>query len=69
MFNRILNSTLPNNFLQLKEGLRRSFPQGNFGLLLPHNSLDLHQTQKQNEILDSPIFLISLEQKYKGIIY
>ena len=26
MFNRILNVTLPNNFLKLEEGLRRIFP-------------------------------------------
>ena len=26
MFNRILNATLPNNFLKLEQGLRRIFP-------------------------------------------
>ena len=45
MFDRILNGTLPNNILEVGEGLRRSFPplELHKGLTLPPNSLDLHQ--------------------------
>ena len=49
-FDRILNATLPNNLLQLKEGLRRSFPP-----------LELHK-----KILDShclPLLLIYINNK------
>ena len=67
IFDRILNASLTNNLLQLEESLRRGFPSLglNKGILdipcLPPNSLDLHQTQKQqDEILDSPRVLISL---------
>ena len=39
------------------------FTQGNLGLTLPPNSLDLHGTQKQqDEILDSPRVHISLSR-------
>ena len=49
MSDRILNAALPNNSLQLEEGLRRSFSgvmQRNLGLPLPSNSLDLYQDHK-----------------------
>ena len=53
MFGRILNATQFNNFLKL-EGLQGIPPQLlNLGLPLPPISLDLHQTQRQqDEILD-----------------
>ena len=48
MFYRILNVTLPNNLLQVEDGLRRSFPP-----------LRLHK-----EILDSLYLLIFLIYTY-----
>ena len=51
MFDRILIATLPNKSLELEEGLRKlsttGVTQGNLGLPVAPNSLDLHQTQKK----------------------
>ena len=65
MFDRILNSNLSNNFLELVcVGLRRSSsPLVNLGLPLPPISFDWQQTQgQQDEILDWLHVLISLNE-------
>ena len=58
MFDRILNATLPRSEEKLSAV---GVPQGNLGLPFAPNSLDLHQTQKQqDEILDSSRVFVSL---------
>ena len=62
MFNRILNVTLPNNLLQLEEGLRRSFPPlwSSKGILdFPCLLILFIYTKYQDKILDWPHVLIS----------